>query len=107
MIKDVDQKFVDAAIEEVKNVTAGNLMHLFVGSEGILGVVTEATVRLLAQPQEVRTALVVFPHLDDASVAADDALDDARDAADDAAEAADEAIRDATGDDELLAARPG
>ncbi|NLE76264.1 MAG: FAD-binding protein [Chloroflexi bacterium] len=53
----------------VKNVTAGNLMHLFVGSEGILGVVTEATVRLLAQPQEVRTALVVFPHLDDASVA--------------------------------------
>jgi glycolate oxidase len=53
----------------VKNVTGYNLMHLFIGSEGTLGVITEVTVRLIARPNFVRTALVAFPRLDDASLA--------------------------------------
>jgi glycolate oxidase len=46
-----------------------NLMHLFVGSEGTLGIVTQITVRLIPLPAAFRTALVTFWNLDDASVA--------------------------------------
>ena len=38
-----------------------DLVGAFVGSEGTLGVVTEATVRLLEVPQSVETLLAVFP----------------------------------------------
>ena len=38
-----------------------DLVGAFVGSEGTLGVVTEATVRLLDLPQSVETLLAVFP----------------------------------------------
>ena len=38
-----------------------DLVGAFVGSEGTLGVVTEATVRLLELPQSVETLLAVFP----------------------------------------------
>jgi glycolate oxidase len=43
------------------------LLNLFVGSEGTLGVVTEATLRLIAKPAARGTVLAVFPRLDDAS----------------------------------------
>ena len=51
----------------IKNVTAYNLTQLFVGSEGTLGVITRVLVRLISKPEYVRTALAVFPVLDDAS----------------------------------------
>lgn len=53
----------------VKNVTGYNLMHLFIGAEGTLGIVMEVTVRLIARPKAFRTALVAFPYLDYASIA--------------------------------------
>ncbi|MBN1178927.1 MAG: FAD-binding protein [Anaerolineae bacterium] len=51
----------------IKNVVGYDLTSLFVGSEGTLGIITEALVRLVAKPQFVRTALVEFDSLDDAS----------------------------------------
>ncbi len=51
----------------IKNVTGYQLLQLFIGSEGTLGVITEVLVRLIPKPQHVRTALAVFPRLDDAS----------------------------------------
>jgi glycolate oxidase len=51
----------------IKNVVGYDLTSLFVGSEGTLGVITQALLRLVAKPQFVRTALAEFPSLDDAS----------------------------------------
>ncbi|OQA42515.1 MAG: putative FAD-linked oxidoreductase [Chloroflexi bacterium ADurb.Bin325] len=50
----------------IKNVSGYNLMGLFIGSEGTLGVVTEVTVRLIPKPAAQMTALAAFPRLADA-----------------------------------------
>lgn len=52
----------------------GSLMHVFVGSEGTLGIVTEATLRLVRKAPDRGTVLAAFPRLDDASHAVNAAL---------------------------------
>lgn len=47
----------------IKGVAGYDLVSLFVGSEGTLGVVTEATLQLVPRPREVVTALVTFASL--------------------------------------------
>jgi len=44
-----------------------DLLGVVVGSEGLLGVVTEVTVRLLPKPESVRALLIGFPTVDDAA----------------------------------------
>jgi glycolate oxidase len=51
----------------IKDVVGYDLNALFTGSEGTLGVITEALLRLTAKPKFARTALVEFPALEDAS----------------------------------------
>lgn len=46
-----------------KGVVGFDLTGLMVGSEGTLGVVTEATLRLVPKPEAVRTMLAVFPDM--------------------------------------------
>lgn len=53
----------------VKNVTGYQLMQLFVGSEGTLGVITEVTLRLIPYPRMRKTAIAMFKSLDHASEA--------------------------------------
>jgi len=53
----------------VKNVTGYNLRSLFVGSEGTLGIVTEATLRLLPKPRYQRTAVAHFASVEAAASA--------------------------------------
>ncbi len=50
-----------------KHLDAGgyDLLGVIVGSEGLLGVVTEVTVRLLRKPETARAVLVGFPTLED------------------------------------------
>ncbi|MDC0344268.1 FAD-binding protein [Pelagibacteraceae bacterium] len=43
-----------------------DFLGLMTGSEGLLGVITEVTVKILKSPEVVKTALVGFPTIDDA-----------------------------------------
>jgi len=52
----------------IKNVTGYNLIQLLVGSEGTLGVITEAMLRLIPLPTQVRTAVAAFARLEDAGL---------------------------------------
>lgn len=49
-----------------KNATGYNLLHLLIGSEGTLGIITEATVRLLTKPKLRVDLLVPFPSYESA-----------------------------------------
>lgn len=51
----------------IKDVVGYDLNALFTGSEGTLGIITEALLRLIARPRYTRTALVEFTSLADAS----------------------------------------
>ena len=51
----------------VKGVAGYDLVGLFVGSEGTLGVATEITLQLIPLPKYVKTALLVFPKVMDAA----------------------------------------
>ena len=42
-----------------------DIMGLLCGSEGLLGVITEVTVKILKKPQSVRAALIGFPTIED------------------------------------------
>jgi glycolate oxidase len=55
--------------QTIKGVAGYDLVGLFVGSEGTLGVATEITVQLLPLPKRVRTALVLFSSVFDAAKA--------------------------------------
>jgi glycolate oxidase len=62
-----DGRVLETGGKAIKNVVGYDLTSLFVGSEGTLGVITEALLRLTTRPQFVRTALAEFPALDNAS----------------------------------------
>ena len=49
-----------------KSSTGYNLMHLFIGSEGTLGVVTKATIHLITRPSAMRSIVVPFETLEPA-----------------------------------------
>ncbi|MGC8834376.1 MAG: FAD-binding oxidoreductase, partial [Armatimonadota bacterium] len=51
----------------LKNVTGFNLVGIFVGSEGLLGVITEATLRLIPKPAVTLSAMALYPKLEGAS----------------------------------------
>jgi len=61
-----DGRIMKTGGKVIKYVTGFNLDQLFVGSEGMLGIITEVILRLIAKPPYARTALVHFPTLDDA-----------------------------------------
>jgi|TARA_Y100000310_G_scaffold304267_1_gene343250 glycolate oxidase len=63
----------DGSVEWIGGKTRENAGHdlrgILVGSEGTLAIVTKAVVRLLRQPESVKTLLAVFADLDEASAA--------------------------------------
>jgi len=57
-----------------KSSSGYNLTRLFIGSEGTLGIVTEATLRLAGIPEKFSAAVVHFDSVDDASRAVFDIM---------------------------------
>ncbi|UCG88243.1 MAG: FAD-binding protein, partial [Gemmatimonadota bacterium] len=62
-----DGRIVKTGGKAIKYVTGFNMNQFFIGSEGALGIITEVILRLICKPPYVRTALVHFPTLEDAS----------------------------------------
>lgn len=57
-----------------KDVTGYNLTQLFVGSEGTLGIITEATIRLIPKPEAKRIMLAYFDSLENTSQTVNDII---------------------------------
>ncbi len=64
-----DGRVLKTGGKAIKNVTGYNLVQLFVGSEGTLGIITELILKLIPLPKVARTAKAIFPRLAEASVA--------------------------------------
>ena len=62
-----DGKILKTGGKPIKDVTGYNLTGLFTSSEGTLGLITEALLRLVARPRYTTTALAEFDSLDNAS----------------------------------------
>ncbi len=61
-----DGRVIRTGGKYIKNVAGYALTHLFVGSQGTLGIITEATLRLRVAPPPRTTMLAFFPTLDSA-----------------------------------------
>lgn len=62
-----DGRILKTGGKPIKDVVGYDLNAIFTGSEGTLGVITEALLRLVSRPRHARTALVEFDTLDDAA----------------------------------------
>jgi glycolate oxidase len=61
-----DGRVIRTGGKNIKDVAGYALTHLFVGSQGTLGIITEATLRLRVAPPPRTTMLAFFPTLDGA-----------------------------------------
>ncbi len=61
-----DGRVINTGGKAIKNVTGYNLTQLFTGSEGTLGIITKAILKLIPMPKARNTLQLMFPSLDDA-----------------------------------------
>ena len=61
-----DGRILKLGGKTIKNSSGYSLLHLFVGSEGTLGVITKANIRLFPQMAEMTTLAVPFPSIEQA-----------------------------------------
>ncbi|MBU1344726.1 MAG: FAD-binding protein [Proteobacteria bacterium] len=67
-------KIIRFGSKNVKDVTGYKLSSLFCGSEGTLGIITEATLKVLPKPETVKTLMVTFDNLDNTANAVTDII---------------------------------
>src|SRR5690606_6203114 len=61
-----DGRLIRVGSRSVKQSAGYDLLHLFVGSEGTLGIITEATLKLYPVAEHMSAALAAFPTVSDA-----------------------------------------
>lgn len=61
-----DGRLIRVGSRSIKQSAGYNLMQLFVGSEGTLGIITEATLKLAPIPEHRTTMLAAFPDVENA-----------------------------------------
>jgi len=59
-------EIMETGSKTIKNATGFHLEQLFIGSEGTLGIIVEATLKLIPKPQERRVIMAYFNSVDDA-----------------------------------------
>jgi len=59
-----DGRVIHPGGKYIKSSTGYNLMNLFIGSEGTLGIITKAVIQLMAQPPVLRTLVIPFAELE-------------------------------------------
>ena len=62
-------EIIETGSRSAKTSSGYDLLHLFIGSEGTLGIVVQATLRLVGLPEEYSAAIVTFPSIQAASEA--------------------------------------
>lgn len=61
-----DGRLIEVGSRSVKQASGYDLLHLFVGSEGTLGVITEATLKLVPVPTYMSAVVAAFPTVESA-----------------------------------------
>lgn len=61
-----DGRLIEVGSRSVKQASGYDLLHLFVGSEGTLGVITQATLKLVPVPQFMSAVVAAFPSVETA-----------------------------------------
>jgi len=61
-----DGRLIHVGSRSVKQAAGYDLLHLFVGSEGTLGVITEATLKLMPVPAHISAVVAAFPSVESA-----------------------------------------
>lgn len=64
-----DGQLIRTGSNTIKNATGYNLGSLFIGSEGTLGIVVEATVKLITKPQACQVIMAYFDTVEDSITA--------------------------------------
>ena len=67
-------KVIRFGSKNIKDVTGYKLSSLFCGSEGTLGIITEAILKVMPMPETVKTLMVTFDNLDNTAKAVTDII---------------------------------
>lgn len=70
-----DGSLIETGSDCSKNVAGYNLTQLFVGSEGTLGIIVEAVLKLIPKPQQSKIILAYFDSIEAASVGVNQVLE--------------------------------
>lgn len=62
-----DGSLLETGVNTIKNATGYHLEQLFIGSEGTLGIVVEATLKLIPKPETTRVVMAYFDNVEDAT----------------------------------------
>ena len=62
-----DGRIMETGVNTIKNATGYHLEQLFIGSEGTLGIVVEATLKLIPKPESTNVVMAYFDNVEDAT----------------------------------------